>query len=160
MEELVVIKNKDTKVEFSYPYGNDWEMVVIPPRKEKIVPWSVMTAFMGDPTLRNTDYWRERDEVYEKLIVFYGGEAPKIEAYTLDGARITTILDDPAGDAMAPQPGNTSDVGLLQKQIEAMQQKLDALARAELTGIADAVVDVEGEDDLAEDGPKKVPTSR
>lgn len=155
MEELVVIKNKDTKKEFSYPYGNDWEQIIIPPKGEKIVPWSVMVAFMGDPEVRNNDYWRERDEIAEKLLVFYGGESPKIEAHTLDGQRITTILDDPSGNSLNPVASGTSDVGLLKKQMEAMQQRIEALTRAQTTGIADATVPVPAED-IPEDAPSKV----
>jgi hypothetical protein len=148
MEQLVKIKNIG-EVDFRQVFDTH-EVVEIPSGEEIIVPWTYMVAFMGDPGLRNYDRWREREEAHETFLIKYAGNLPLLEASTLDGTKIVTILDDPVGDSLTPEVTDTTDVGLLQRQIDALQARISSFEPTETTIV----------EDLPTDEPTKVPVSR
>jgi hypothetical protein len=165
MQTLVRLKNVgDTTVSLPYrdpSLGNREETITFEPGAEKIVPWDVLVLFCGDPSVTNTEYWRERDEAVESLHLRYGAVSlagrdssmlPKFEASTVDGDPISTLLDDPDGADIVPAASDTTDVGRLQAQIEALQ--------SEVRNIKDAPEqpDTEGETVAVEDIPVDKPT--
>jgi hypothetical protein len=165
MQTLVRLKNNgDTTVSLPYhdsTQNNRQEMVTFEPGEEKIVPWDVLILFCGDPNVTNKEYWRERDEAVESIHLLYGAltlagpnssKLPKMEAYTLDGDRITTLIDDMAGVSIVPEADDTTDVGRLQAQIEALQ------AEVRKSQDAPEQPDTEGETVDVEDIPVDKPT--
>jgi hypothetical protein len=165
MQTLVRLKNVgETTVSFPYhdsTQNNREEMVTFTPGEEKVVPWDVLVLFCGDPNVTNKEYWRERDEAVESIYLRYGAmslagpdssKMPKFEAYTMDGNRIKTLIDDPVGAGITPKADDTSDVGRLQAQIDALQ--------AEIRKSQDAPEqpDTEGETVDVEDIPVDKPT--
>jgi hypothetical protein len=165
MQTLVRLKNVgETTVSLPYhdpTQNNRQEMVTFEPGDEKIVPWDVLILFCGDPEVTNKEYWRERDEAVENLHLRYGALSlsgvnkellPKFVAETVDGHKIKTLLDDPEGADIVPDAGDTTDVGRLQAQIEALQ--------SEVRNIKDApeLPDTEGETVAVEDIPVDTPS--
>lgn len=151
MEQLVKIKNTgDT--DFRQMYGPK-DLVEIPAGDEIIVPYSYLVAFMGDPNVRNGDRWREREELYDLFVLMYGGKdtIPKLEAYDLNDNRIITVLDDPAGSNLTPVANDTTDVGLLQRQIDELSARLST---SEQETVSEPDVEV------PTDEPTQVPTGR
>ena len=171
MQAFVRLKNNGSEV-VALPYrdatqGNREEIISFDPGEEKVVPWDVMILFCGDPSVTNKEYWRERDEAINSLHLCYGalslagpdsGKMPNLEARSMDGEIIPTLLADPLGDHLVPTAGDTTDVGRLQAQIEALQ--------AEVRNIADApeAPDVENEtvnvDDIPVDKPSRAKVTR
>lgn len=151
MEQLVKIKNTGTE-DFRQLFDTQ-EIVEIPAGEEVIVPWTYMVAFMGDPGLRNYDRWREREEAFDTFVIKYAGNLPTLEATTLDGSKIVTILDDPVGDNLTPEVTDTTDVGLLQRQIDALQARISSIEPG-----GAVLEDVPTE--VPTDEPTKVPVSR
>jgi len=165
MQTLVRLKNVgETTASLAYrdpSRGNVEETITFEPGDEKIVPWDVLVLFCGDPEVTNKEYWRERDEAVESLHLRYGAvslaglhseKLPKFHAETVDGEPIKTLMDDPDGIDIVPAAGDTTDVGRLQAQIEALQ--------AEVRNIKDAPEkpDTEGETVAVEDIPVDKPT--
>jgi hypothetical protein len=165
MQTLVRLKNSgDTDISLPYrdpSLGNREETITFAAGEEKVVPWDVLVLFCGDPNVVNKEYWRERDEAVETLHLMYGAmslagpdssKLPKLEAYTIDGDRISTLIDDPIGAGITPKADDTSDVGRLQAQIDALQ--------AEIRKSQDAPEqpDTEGETVDVEDIPVDKPT--
>jgi hypothetical protein len=146
VEQLVKLKNGGTET-YRHQYGAQ-EVIEIAAGDEMIVPLSVMCSLMGHPDTRNSDRWREREEMHEVLLRFYGGTLPSLEAYTLDGERIITIIDDETGYSLTPDPTDSSDVGVLQRQIDELNAKIDD------TDAGDSI------EDVPTDEPTKVPTGR
>jgi len=65
---------------------------------------------------------------------------PLLEAYTEDGERIVTILDDPEGETILPDSTENTDIGRLQRQIERLEQRL-AERLSGLTDTPDAQIE-------------------
>jgi hypothetical protein len=131
MQESIRLKNVGTEL-FSHVYGN--EVVAIEPGSEKFVPFDVMVAFMGHPNVRNNEYERWRDESYNNLCLFYGAQTidgidsdvlPQLEAWDSDGNRISTILDDPAGDNLQVDAAPHTDTAIMAQQIAEMKAAME-----------------------------------
>ena len=168
MQSYVKLTNKG-RDEVSLPYrdpeqGNRETVVTLKPRKSKIVPWDLLVLFCGDPTERNQEYWKARDEAYENLCLRYGvregsaEELPNIVATDVDtGDEIPTLLSDPTGDALTIEAPEASDMAMLQRQLEKLQAEITQLAKA--NAAAGDAPDTEGETitqaDLPVDGPTR-----
>ncbi len=155
MEQYVRIKNTDPDEPFIGKY--DGEYITIPTESERILPWDVMVVWMGDPTVENTDRYQERREVYNRLCMMHHAATltgndpellPPLEAYTDDGERIVTVLDDPEGISIAPAEQESGDIGKLQRQIDRLQARLEE----QVAGLIDAPSDAP-----ENDGPRSRP---
>ena len=147
MEQYVRIVNRNPEEPFIGKYDGDY--IAIPAGGEKIVPWDVMVVWMGDPALDNDGRHNERRETYLRLASLYHAREltgvnedafPLLEAYTEDGERIITILDDPDGETILPDSTDNTDIGRLQRQIERLEQRL-AERLSGLTDTPDAQIE-------------------
>lgn len=154
MEQFVRIRNTSPDEPFIGKY--DGEYITIPTESEKIVKWDVMVVWMGDPTVENTDRHQERRDSFNRLCAKYHARMltgndpsllPPLEAYTEDGERIVTILDDPEGISITPAEQDHGDIGKLQRQIDRLQARLEE----QVAGLIDAP------SDAPEDGPRSRP---
>jgi hypothetical protein len=145
VEQFVTIKNANEEEPFIGKY--DGEYITIPAGGSKIVQWDVMVVWMGDPRIENTDRYAERREVYNNICAKWHArgltgntpeDLPALEAYTEDGERILTVMDDPEGEMMVPvSREGDGDVGKLQRQIDRLQARLEE----RLNGLVDAPSD-------------------
>jgi hypothetical protein len=173
----------------------DGEYITVPAGGEKIVEHDVMVVWMGDPKVENTDRYAERREVFNRLCMMYHAATltgndpsllPPLEAYTEDGERIITVMDDPDGVHLMPSAESDTDIGKLQRQIDRLTQRLNekvaglvdapedapeenearsrpegeiAAEIAELDGelTGDVITDDDEDFDIPEDTPTKVP---
>ena len=144
MESYVTIKNLDDEP-FIGKY--DGEYITIPGPGSKIVQWDVMVVWMGDPYVENDGRHQDRRATFNRLCTKYHARGltgndpsllPNIEAYTEDGERIITVLDDPDGDSLVPDPEAPTDAGRLQRQIDRLEARLqEQIAGLEDTGPID-----------------------
>lgn len=150
MAEFVRIRNTDTEP-FIGKY--DGEYITVPAEGEKIVERDVMVVWMGDPAVENTDRYAERREVFNRLCAMYHAREltgnnlellPGLEAYTEDGERIITVLDDPEGVHLMPSAESDTDIGKLQRQIDRLTQRLNE----KVAGLVDAPEDAPAEDEI------------
>lgn len=155
MEQYVRIRNTSPDEPFIGKY--DGEYITIPTETERILPWDVMVVWMGDPAIENTDRHQERSEVFNRLCMMHHAATltgndlsllPPLEAYTEDGERIITVLDDPEGVSLVPSADDNTDVGKLQRQIERLQARVEE----KLGGLVDAPTDAPDND-----GPRSRP---
>ncbi len=144
MEQYVRIRNTDPDEPFIGKY--DGEYITIPTESEKIVKWDVMVVWMGDPTVENTDRHQERRDAFNRLCAKYHARMltgndpsllPPLEAYTEDGERIVTIMDDPEGISITPSAEDHGDIGKLQRQIDRLKARLEE----QVAGLIDAPSD-------------------
>lgn len=147
MEQYVSILNV-SEDDFTAKY--DGEYLTIPAGRSKTVPYDIMVVWMGDPEVRNLGADRERDEAYKNICGFFHARSmtgnhpellPHLEAYTDDGDRIITIMDDPTGNSLTVDAAEGSDVASLQKQIAAQQKALETLT-ARLDAEVEVLTDV------------------
>lgn len=157
MESFVRIVNRDPEVPFIGKYDGDY--IAIPAGGEKIVTEDVMRVWMGDPNLTNTGRHNDRQDAYNRICMFHHARGltgndpdllPPLEAYTEDGERIITIMDDPTGELTVPDSTGDSDIAKLQRQIE----KLEAQMQARMAGLVDGA---EGDITSAEIGGRSRP---
>lgn len=133
LEESVRIVNEGTE-ELNLPY--DGRLYTLAPGQSRFFPADVMYAWMGNPTVRNTEYDRWRDEAYRNLIIFYGGAAahmndenprdylPALVAYDSNDNQILTILDDPEGNHLTVDAPVGSDEQILARRVAQLEAKL------------------------------------
>lgn len=140
MERYVTIVNNDLEHGFTAKY--DGEYITIPTGGSKVVPYDVMKAWMGDPELIDDGRHNDRSETYDRLCLMYHARGlmgndpdllPDIEAFTEDGDKIITVLDDPEGTSLIPDADAPGDIGALQRQID----RLNARLEEKLAGLTD-----------------------
>lgn len=140
MEQFVKIVNTE---EHPFIGKYDGEYITIPAGGSKIVQWDVMVVWMGDPYIEDTDRYAERREVYNNICAKWHARGltgndhsllPGLEAYTEDGERIITVMDDPEGEMLVPSSTDNTDTGKLQRQIDRLQARLGE----RLAGLVDA----------------------
>ena len=160
--ELARVLNKHSKP-FKAKYDN--QTYLIKPNSETIVPLDAVCLWMGNPS--SVDYdekRRDRSDEYRRLRAKYGvyehddrmeENLPRLEAYTLDGERIWTVLEDPEGEHAGSVTPPRTDDDAVAAQILSMQQQIDALqAVLKVRGVEPREVrgdDGEGEDDGQDD---------
>lgn len=144
MEQFVRIRNTDEEEPFIGKY--DGEYITIPAGGEKIVKYDVMVVWMGNPAVEDTDRYAERREVYNNICAKWHARGltgndpsllPSLEAYTEDGERIVTVMDDPEGISLTPSSESEGDIGKLQRQID----RLTARLNEKVSGLVDAPED-------------------
>lgn len=137
--QSIRIVNSGDRV-FSFPYAGN--IIEIPAGKDRFVPFDCMVAWMGHPNLRNTGYDLWRDEAYSNLCLFYGVTTvegvdvdglPKIEAWDMDGNRLSTVLDDPTGERIKVTAAPQTDTALMAAELARMR-----------TALTTAGIDVDG----------------
>lgn len=109
----------------------------IRPHSEQIVPWGCMCLYLGNPNSRDIDSKRRyRTKELARLRVRYGAyensktweaNKPNLEAYTIDGDPITTVVDDPNAEPFDPTESNLTEVDLLRRRQQALEEELAAL---------------------------------
>lgn len=118
--EIVRVVNRE-----QYPLTVKWDShkYALPPGQEVFIPGACAYSWFGDPRSTNvfqsltgehgtTAFVVDRATEVRRLRIKYGAglegdEAtfdgvaiPSVEVYTVDGERITTVLDDPNGDTV------------------------------------------------------------
>lgn len=147
-DRLVAVKNTG---EFMFIDSFNGQRYAIPAGEQIIVREEVVSTWMGWPGLQD-DPAREisdRTQCAERLRLRYGWHSgmgfteadwedmkPKLEAYTLTGDRLWTVLDDPTGDHTKPPPPGMDDVSFLKDayarqadELEALRKRLDEKER-------------------------------
>lgn len=154
--DIVTLRNPDDAPTFHMKYGPT-KFLHIEPGQSVTVPEEVAWHFLGRWWTDNSDpRERARTNEYRRLRQLYGayddevlweegypsghpsephatyprGMKPRIEAYTMLGERITTVIDDPDGNAnMSTQVGREMSlerqVAFLGEQLAKMQRQLD-----------------------------------
>lgn len=161
MQQIVRIKNVGTE-RFSDMYNS--QPTIIEPGGETLVSMEAVALWLGDPETRDLDARRKyRTDEYERLLTRFGvyqdehlwdTVRPQLEVYTLDGARIVTVAEDPRGVGLDIQMSEDSTTEtLLRTQLDTMKTQMDAITSAlQADGGAQRVVaDMFGADDVAVD---------
>lgn len=166
--EVVRIRNVGDKA-FSDSYAAI--RYTIPPGQERIVPDEAMKLWMGDAELVDLDERRRpRTEEFQRLCVMYGvyenqdlfdSVRPRIEAFDIDGKRITTLFEDPLGYEVTPEVATRAENQLMQERMMKMERELAALRAQrdidERASLAVKVSDAQG-DRGPQTSPPPMPT--
>lgn len=115
---------------------------IIPSGSEMMVPIDAAYLWAGDWDARDIDARRRfRTNEFRRLRTRYGvyddetvwdERRPQIAVYTLDGTRLTTILDDPLGKTLGLPKSHNTDQRNLQAQINALETQLTALTKMQV----------------------------
>lgn len=139
-----VVNNGDKDLRVDYA-NKRWDIAA---HGERTLPYHCMVMLCGDPRafdVPNDPRQRYRTEEWQRLRVRYGiyehmhlvdEMLPKLAVYSLQGNPITTVLDDPEGDADTVQSMNESEFERLQKANVQMQKQMEQISRRleQLTG--------------------------
>lgn len=150
--DVVMLKNLGG--DFSMKYGPT-NRVTIPAGKTVHVPAEIAAHFLGRWWLRNEGRFRDRADEVDRLRVLYGAyednvaweqNRPRFEAYTDSGDRITTVVDDPTGEAATGSALITDlDVEqrlrIMQERQDELQRQLDEKVRGEQAEVHDPGAD-------------------
>lgn len=158
--EVVKVINKSQK-----PIIWKYNSVKYPLRPDipAIVPVEAMWNWLGNPELVDLDEQRRpRTDAFMRLQFKYGAYAerqwqdvkPNVEVYDLDDNRITTIVDDPDGEAITPQSRTIHENTLLlermaaqEHELKQLRQILDVNRRAQEAESAATAVTEDGNED-------------
>lgn len=109
----------------------------IPAGSEKFIPFDAIEVWLGHPDAMDTsENNRVRLAEYTRLRVRYGAyefddrweeNKPHLEVYTLDGERITTVIDDPEGEGINPNTQTQLENRLLSEQLHRMEEQMKVL---------------------------------
>lgn len=138
MQQILRLKNVGTD-RFSDMYGN--QPYSIEPGGETLAPYEAVCLWLGDPESRDYDARRrERTDEYERLCTRLGvyhdqhlfeAARPKLEVWTLDGGRVTTVSEDPTGSGMSINvSADSTTEAILRDQLDSMKQQMDAITTA------------------------------
>ena len=154
--EIVNIVNP-TDEDFQHRYLET--KVTIKANTNTFVPWEWMVYWLGNPDVRDIDHRRRyRTEEVKRLRTLYGAyyddekwaaNRPQIQAFTSDGERITTVVDDPEGTQVPTNPSAPVDqtsllmnqISQQQAQMKAMQKQLEILQRGNAATQVDVATD-------------------
>lgn len=135
----------------------DSRQYAVPPGGEGFIPFEAVKLYFGDP--RSTEkiqslhtetgvvsFIPDRATEVRRLNTLYGapfgdesivrGDVPSAEIHTLEGERITTVIEDPAGESTAPFQPTVSDNASLMAMIQRQQQHIELLMQK--VGMGDA----------------------
>lgn len=143
--QVVRVRNVGDE-DFTAKYAN--VPYTVPAGQETIVPFLAMCLWLGHPDAVDIDKKRQyRLEEFQRLTARYGTyddlqaweeQKPKLEAYSIDGNRLVTVVDDYQGnhlklDTSTVQEKATmmSAMAAMQEQMAAMQRKLEEVQRQE-----------------------------
>lgn len=173
-ETLVVITNVGEE-----PFIG-WKMpapvVTIPTGQSRRVPIEWARTWFGDERSRSDAYVIEtsgderisipnREQELYRLQILWGASAypnrwvkdsgepytrPECQVHTLEGERITTVLDDPEGTSVTPAPRSVDDDRLLTDELIALRRKIEVLESLQGNG-AEVVPSLVREADLPRD---------
>lgn len=138
MQQIVRVKNVGTE-RFSDMFNS--QPTMIEPGGETLVSMEAVALWLGDPDARNIDARRKyRSDEFERLLTRYGVYQqehlwdqlrPQLEVYTLEGARVATVAEDPRGDGLDIQfAADSTTETLLRTQLDSMKTQMDAITSA------------------------------
>lgn len=150
MKIVRLVNNGDTPFVSKY----DGERFTIQPHSETLVPYGAMVLWCGDPTTRNLDE-RRRFRVKEnaRLHVKYGAyddetkyalNAPKLDAFTLDGERIPTVLIDPDGLLADIDLSDTTEENAVRRELQDLRGQMSRIEEMLASGQLQLVSPGEG----------------
>lgn len=116
--------------------------------QETIVPFLAMCLWLGHPDAVDIDKRRQyRLEEFQRLQARYGTYddidawevgKPKLEAYSVDGVRLITVVDDHEGSHLRVETSTAQEkatmlnaMAAMQEQMAAMQRKMEEMQRQE-----------------------------
>lgn len=145
---LRIVNTGTTK--FKARYRGQW--VTLPPNVEAFIEYGAAIAWLGNPFLRDTPRDKERTREFHRIKLMHMGaehvhndgewpeSRPKLECYTLEGARFYTVADDPKGTSIVDL-SNDNDPARLNAQFAQMHGVLQAMAaKLEEAGISAPVI--------------------
>jgi hypothetical protein len=175
-ESLVIVKNVGRRPIYCYN-GPDKDVVVFQPGQERRVRVDWMRDWFGDERSRkDAQVFKPDGENGEKIIIQnrefeldklkhrWGGwtyperwnnpddenySRPEVEVYTLDGERVTTVIDDPEGKGYTSVVRTVDEQRLIDDELESMRKRLAILEAQKDDGVTH-LVDY-SEDDLPKD---------
>lgn len=134
--QVVRIKNVGTE-DFSAQYAN--VPYSIPAGQEVIVPFLAMCLWLGHPDAVDIDSKRKyRLEEFQRLQARYGtyddleawlSGKPQLEAYSIDGRRLVTVVDDYEGSHLKVQTSTVQEKAVMNQAMAAMQEQMAAMQR-------------------------------
>lgn len=139
----------------------------VPAQSEGLAPIDAVRLWFGDPELRDVGDDNARDREYKRLRQRYGAgmgtddaeweaQKPRMEVYTLDGERVTTVIDDPTGASLADAPIERDQYEALRGMVANQEKELAEMRRI----LKDEGNALDAGDDVAEDEPRQVPTGK
>lgn len=171
-EGLVMSQNPATQVLMIVNEGETtWtdmfakQRYTLEPGQRTFVPFFAACLWFGHPDAADIPGDRRKQyrlEEFQRLQVRIGTyddheaffeRRPKIGVYTVDGARVITVKDDPAGDHLNPMVQDQNERELLvsamaamQQQMETMKAQMEALQRGDDAAVqaGDVRTDVKG----------------
>lgn len=163
VNDLIRLRNTSDK-EWRHRYLH--MEVILPPNSDTVIGRDVMIYLMGNPELRDIDHRRKpRTQEVKRIRLLYGAayddelwelNKPPLQAFTVEGERIHTIMDDPEGKHGLPQTLITDQQTLMQKQIDALQAQLRDIQNSQV--MADRTAQAE-QYDLTVDDPSPSPST-
>ena len=147
--DLVYVKNLDpTSLKLAHDAQGD---VVIAPGERKILPVDYINVYFGNPAARDDGKHKARTETYKRIQVMWGFYAgmepdeaweerrPKFEVTTLEGERVWTVMEDPAGVKQSAElsdevPDDPRFVNAKLAELSAQVERLTALLANQQAG--------------------------
>lgn len=161
--QVVRVRNVGDE-DFTALYAN--VSYTIPAGQETIVPFLAMCLWLGHPDAVDIDAKRKyRLEEFQRLTARYGTYdnlddwyecKPKLEAYSIDGNRLVTVVDDYEGNHLRVESSTAQEkatmhtaMAAMQEQMAAMQRKMEEMQRQESAVEASDLVSGVTEDKVA-----------
>lgn len=129
--EVVKVLNKG---ESDFRDGWDGQQYTIKPGQDAFVPYDAILNWLGNPAaIDYSESQRDRLSEYTRLRVRYGAyendgawedNKPSLEVFTLDGKRITTVVDDPEGLDITPEIQTKRENMLLADRLALLEEEL------------------------------------
>lgn len=116
----------------------DGEVYIIKTGGSAFVPWEAACRWLGDPNLVDDTNDKSRRNEYNRLSVKYGvyeneelweANRPTISVYSMDGDRITMLLDDPEGDEILVAEQTIRESQQMEDRLQQMEREMVALRR-------------------------------
>lgn len=143
--QVVRVRNVGDE-DFTAQYAN--VPYTIPAGQETIVPFLAMCLWLGHPDAVDIDSKRKyRLEEFQRLTARYGTydnlddwfeNKPKLEAYSIDGQRLVTVVDDYEGSHLKVESSTVQEKAVMlsamasmQEQMAAMQRRMEEMERGE-----------------------------
>lgn len=155
--QVVRIRNAGT-TDFNGQYANVPYSILA--GQEVIVPFLAMCLWLGHPDAVDIDSKRKyrleefqrlqaRYGTYDDLEAWYAGK-PELEAYSIDGKRLVTVVDDHEGSHLKVETSTVQEKATMQaamvamqEQMAVMQRKMEEMARGESAlDASDLVTDI------------------
>lgn len=131
--DAIRVTNKGKK---AFTDSFDGRQYTIEPGSDKVVPYEAAALWFGDPRAIDTGQVKTRLEEFRRLRVKYGAyenedawnsNKPNVKITTLDGDKITSVIDDPEGKEITPQSTTVLENQMMGERLANLEREISHL---------------------------------